>query len=128
RVFYDEPYLRGNLKVLSQSARSMIDAGKIELSPGYRCRYEFQVGQWNGERYDAIQRDIRATHLALVQEGRTGADVSVQDHFIITIDTAELLKMTLQDIIDVIAGLSDEDKAKLQAELAPAPAASDDLT
>ncbi|MDR0805954.1 MAG: DUF2213 domain-containing protein [Enterobacteriaceae bacterium] len=96
QVYFDAPYLRGNIKVLSNSALSLIDSGKIELSPGYTSRYEFTSGSFDGKHYDAIQRDLRGNHLALVDEGRTGPDVAVQDH-IITIDTLELLKMAEED-------------------------------
>jgi len=43
------------------------------------CRYEFKSGTFDGQKYDAIQRDIRGNHLALVDEGRTGPDVRVLD-------------------------------------------------
>lgn len=97
RVYFEYPYLRGNIKILSNSALNQIEGGKIELSPGYRCVYDFTPGEFNGERYDAIQRHIRANHLALVDEGRTGADVAVQDHSVITIDTKELIRMNEEE-------------------------------
>ncbi|WP_338885309.1 DUF2213 domain-containing protein [Xenorhabdus sp. TH1] len=96
-VYFEYPYLKGNIKILSNSALSQINSGKIELSPGYRCRYDFTPGTFNGEHYDAIQRDIRANHLALVDEGRTGHDVAVQDQRIITIDTKELVTMATEE-------------------------------
>ncbi|OTA14606.1 phage protein [Xenorhabdus vietnamensis] len=96
-VYFDYPYLKGNIKILSNSALNQIHSGKIELSPGYSCRYDFTPGTFDGEHYDAIQRDIRANHLALVEEGRTGPDVAVQDQRIITIDTKELVSMPTEE-------------------------------
>jgi len=94
RLYFDPPFLRGNIKVLSTAAQNLIGSGKIDLSPGYRCKYEFTPGIFEGQRYDAIQRCIRGNHLALVDEGRTGPEVAVQDHLMkITIDSAELLPM-----------------------------------
>lgn len=96
QVYYDHPYVRANIKVLSNAALAQIGAGRIELSPGYSARYEFTPGIIDGEAYDAIQRDILGNHLALVDEGRTGPDVAMQDKRptgLITIDTAELLPM-----------------------------------
>lgn len=89
-VFFDYPYLRGNIKVYSRRTRDSIDAGKIELSPGYRCLYEPARGVFEGQEYQYIQRNIRGNHLALVDEGRSGPDVSVMDHMTITFDSKEL--------------------------------------
>jgi hypothetical protein len=93
QVYADPPYLRGNLRILSESMKSLIGSGKQELSPGYRCRYRLTPGQFEGQNYDAEQYMIRGNHLALVNEGRTGADVSVLDDFRFTIDAKELAAM-----------------------------------
>lgn len=93
QVYFDYPYLRGNFKIFSSAAMRAVDAGKIELSPGYRCRYDWTPGEWQGQPYDAVQRCIRGNHLALVDEGRTGPDVAVLDHFTITLDAKELPAM-----------------------------------
>lgn len=43
-----------------------------ELSLGYDLDLEETSGEWNGQPYDAIQRNIRINHLALVREARAG--------------------------------------------------------
>lgn len=96
-VYFEHPYLKGNIKIFSDVALSNIDSGKIDLSPGYRSKYEFISGIYEGQHYDAIQRHLRGNHLALVDEGRTGPDVAVQDHLVITIDTKELIRMNEED-------------------------------
>lgn len=97
-VYYDHPYLRGNIKIFSDAALSDISSGKIDLSPGYRSRYDFgNPGVYEGEAYEVVQRHLRGNHLALVDEGRTGADVAVQDHLVVTIDTKELIRMSEED-------------------------------
>ena len=97
-VYYDHPYLRGNIKIFSDAALSDISSGKIDLSPGYRSRYDFgNPGVYEGEAYEVVQRHLRGNHLALVDEGRTGADVAVQDHLVVTIDTKELIRMNEED-------------------------------
>lgn len=92
-IYFDAPYLRGNIKVFTKRMNESIDSGKIELSPGYKCKYEFTAGTYNGERYDVIQREIRGNHLALVEEGRSGPDVSVMDTMTIVLDSKELQQM-----------------------------------
>lgn len=58
-----------------------------ELSLGYRCDLE-EVGGTapNGERYDAIQRNIRVNHLAVVKKARAGVKARLNcdgDEFIV---------------------------------------------
>ncbi|MGQ7947821.1 DUF2213 domain-containing protein [Providencia huashanensis] len=96
-VYFDPPYLRANIKIFSDVALSNIDNGKIDLSPGYRSKYEFTSGIYEGQHYDVIQRHLRGNHLALVDEGRTGPDVAVQDRLVITIDTKELIRMNEEE-------------------------------
>lgn len=43
-----------------------------ELSVGYNLDLEEKPGTWNGQHYDAIQRNIRVNHLALVRKARAG--------------------------------------------------------
>lgn len=107
QIYFDAPYLRGNLKVHSDTALSQINAGKVELSPAYYCDWPEEGGTYDGQPYQFTQRNIIGNHLALVKEGRTGADVAVQDskvvqdskivvndrNMTITLDSAELLPM-----------------------------------
>lgn len=44
-----------------------------ELSLGYSAILDETPGEWNGQRYDAIQRNIRVNHLSVVKKGRAGA-------------------------------------------------------
>lgn len=109
-VYFDDPYLRANIKIFSQSLQDKIEGGKIELSPGYRCRYVAESGSYNGQQYDYVQRDIIGNHLALVKQGRTGPDVAVLDHFKITLDSGAFMPIA-----------QDEDDEKKEAT-PPAPA------
>ena len=93
-VYYKNGVLYGNVKVFSSAMASLINDGKVELSCGYRCNYIPESGIINGQKYDAIQTDIRGNHLALVEEGRMGKDVRVLDgieRFTFTIDAKELV-------------------------------------
>ena len=92
-VFFDGEYLKGNIKVFSEAMSSLIANGKKELSCGYRCRYEYAPGTYDGVAYDYVQREIRGNHLALVENGRMGPDVAVLDHFTFTVDNKELFNM-----------------------------------
>jgi len=45
---------------------------KVALSCGYSVDLEFTPGNWLGIQYDAIQRNIRYNHIAIVDKGRAG--------------------------------------------------------
>jgi hypothetical protein len=82
KVYFDteENQVKGNLKIHSTSLIDKIDnQGKKELSAGYRADHEFMPGTFNGEDYDAIQKNIIFNHVALVDRGRMGSGVSVLD-------------------------------------------------
>ncbi|MGV7078482.1 DUF2213 domain-containing protein [Testudinibacter sp. P80/BLE/0925] len=79
-VYFKDGTLYGNIKAFSEALARRIENGKKDLSLGYRCRYEHSPGVWNGKKYDYIQRNLRGNHLALVTNGRMGAEVQVLDH------------------------------------------------
>lgn len=117
-VFFKDGILYGNIKVFSENLAALIESGKKQLSAGYRCVYELVSGTWNGQPFDAIQRNIRGNHLALVDEGRMGKEVAVLDHLTFTFDTKEL-KMTnttlderMQKICDWAEGKMAKDEAE----------------
>lgn len=75
-----EPYLMNSLIIYDDKAKDVIKSGFMrELSLAYRYDPEIKEGEWNGKKYDFIMRNIRANHIALVEEGRAGADVLVYD-------------------------------------------------
>lgn len=129
-VYVKDGVLYGNIKVFSEQFARQIENGKKELSLGYRCRYEYSPGTWNGQRYDYIQRDLKGNHLALVDKGRMGADVRVLDcddtlmHYeqiIFSCDSLQENKqMTLKELLENAAKQMNETSALLgkAAELA----------
>lgn len=102
-VYFEDIYLKGNLRLFSEAMGDLIEAGKKELSAGYRCEYVIEPGEFNGEPYDIQQRSIRGNHLALVQEGRMGPDVAVLDHLTFTLDAKELNIMTPEEMKAALA-------------------------
>jgi len=93
-VTYEDKTVFTNLKLFSKALKSAIESGKKELSLGYRCKWDFSPGDYEGEHYDVVQRNIRGNHLALVEEGRMGADVAVQDSkdiFYFALDSKEFI-------------------------------------
>lgn len=59
----------------SETIKEIENDGLREVSCGYTCDLEFKKGIFNGDEYDAIQRNIRYNHLAIVDKGRAGPEV-----------------------------------------------------
>lgn len=75
---FDGATLAITLRVFSQTMRGMIERDeKIDLSPGYRCRFDPEPGMIDGQSYDFVQRRLRGNHLALVDSSRR--NVAVMD-------------------------------------------------
>lgn len=124
-VYFKDGVLYGNIKAFSESLARKIENGKKELSLGYRCRYEYSPGVWDGQHYDYIQRDLRGNHLALVENGRMGDDVRVLDHddtnlgqFNFTCDSVmEKQQMNFEELLAQLRDLTPEQVATISAEL-----------
>lgn len=48
---------------------------KLEISMGLETIVDYTPGEWNGERYDARQTNIRVNHVAHVEKGRAGESI-----------------------------------------------------
>jgi len=70
-----------NVAPMSVTRKDGIDrlqAGTRELSCGYTCTLVAQSGEYQGQRYDAVQTNRRCNHVALVDRGRQGSEVRVR--------------------------------------------------
>lgn len=79
RAYFKDGMLYSNIKIWSEDLKSRIDSGKTELSLGYRANFDNQAGIHKGQKYDFIQKDLIANHLALVDNGRMGSQIAVCD-------------------------------------------------
>ncbi|MDB5849803.1 MAG: hypothetical protein JWP29_3555 [Rhodoferax sp.] len=117
-----------------------VDDGLTELSLGYSVELEETPGEWNGLKYDAIQRKPRINHLAIVRKGRAGvsrlnldaADVTLADF-----TPGDTVTMPDEKLADVRLDTGITYKAapevvhavtKLQADLAAAVSRADAAT
>ena len=98
------------------------EGGKRELSLGYTADVEMVSGFTNrGEQYDAIQRNIRVNHVALVDQGRANQELRIGDGAqswgIVPLNHDQKLKEKTMDMLTVVLG----DKA-VQVAALDAPA------
>lgn len=92
---YEHPYLYNSLHLHDREGIEAIekadkadqatddadpdDRGAKELSSAYRYDPDMTPGEYEGAPYDGVMRNIDFNHVALVPEGRAGADVVVGD-------------------------------------------------
>lgn len=77
----DGDFVEGELVVQDKETLDAIDRGdRTELSCGYSCRIDKTSGEYKGEPYDVVQRDIRYNHVALCppNRGRAGPEVRLR--------------------------------------------------
>lgn len=80
------PYLVADLDVwVGEGIEAIESERQQELSPGYRYVPVMNSGLLGAEPYDGAMTKIQANHLAIVDTGRTGPDVYVNDHGIVRI-------------------------------------------
>lgn len=79
-VVFDAPYLDADLTFWTAQAIAGIESGQIkELSCAYRYVPVMEPGTYEGNRFDGRMTKIIGNHLAVVEDGRAGADVVVAD-------------------------------------------------
>lgn len=77
---FEAPYLNVSMSFWDDAAIAGIESKEqAELSSGYRYTADMTAGEYEGVKYDGVMRDIIGNHVALVDVGRAGHDVVVQD-------------------------------------------------
>ena len=68
--------LYNDITITDTNLISQIKSGdKRELSIGFETQMDPTSGTYNGTKYDAVQRNIRINHVAVVPKGRAGHEV-----------------------------------------------------
>ena len=139
-VEMDGDNVYSSLRVYDQNAIDLIESEKLnQLSAGYAYTADMTGGEWNGEHYDGVMRNIHGNHVALVERGRIGEDAIIADEmpneieeFLMSkkialkkgslsklqeqlgMDSAEELKKTIIAVVGQLA--HDEDVEEKEAE------------
>lgn len=75
----DGDFVVGTMLITDADLVAKLERGDArEVSGGYTCELEQKAGEYNGQRYDCIQRSIRGNHVAIVPQGRAGPAASVR--------------------------------------------------
>lgn len=79
-ITHQDQHVHAMLNIMDSSAIRQIESGKVELSNGYTADIEWVSGVTpNGEQFDAVQRNIKGNHIAIVKRGRAGSTCRVAD-------------------------------------------------
>lgn len=132
----DGDYVASPLRLHTRDAIDQAEDGKLqELSCGYSCTLDRTPGIYNGQAYDAVQRNIRYNHVAAGPEGwgRAGPEVRmrldsafgelgsyVQDTMPDDIKLREAQTALTQATADLEAARQDAKTAKTEADRAAA--------
>ncbi|ELX9578583.1 DUF2213 domain-containing protein [Escherichia coli] len=77
---FDGTYLKNSLVIWDvNSIIGVENEQQKEISSSYRYRPDMTAGEFEGEAYDGVMRDIVCNHVAIVPSGRAGPDVFVYD-------------------------------------------------
>lgn len=114
--------MTATLKIAKGRGTVAIDEGKVEVSNGYLFELDITAGidAAHGP-YDAVQRNIRGNHVALVKSARCGSACRIAD----SIPTQKEIKMELK--IVVVDGVPVEVSNTAAAVISKLVAASDSL-
>lgn len=89
-VIRDDPHVMANIVITDQDGVDAVRKfGRKELSLGYTVDLDETPGEYNGEHYDARQRNIRYNHLAIVDKARAGNEARIA---LDSQDAVEILK------------------------------------
>jgi hypothetical protein len=97
-VFFDKPTID-----------AIVSGRKKEISLGYTCVLDETPGEWNGQKYDAIQRGIRYNHLSLVDKARGGPACRI------IADSNDISLNAVVDGFSLVAEEMEMDKTQLDA-------------
>jgi uncharacterized protein len=79
-ILRDGNSIRVPMMLRDAAAIQAVREGKNQLSVGYTCDIEWGAGvSPDGEKYDAVQHNIRANHLAVVSKARGGSTLTIGD-------------------------------------------------
>ena len=113
-----EPYLKADLVIYNPKLIELIESGEIvELSPAYEAKLIESSGAYNGEPFTYKQDLLSVNHLAVVENGRSGSDLKIQDSKPI-LTKGETMAKTFKDSVAELLKKFKDSEAESQGEVA----------
>jgi hypothetical protein len=117
---FSHPYLQNTLVIWTAGAiHGVMSKEQTELSCAYRYELDMTPGEFEGVKYDARMKNIRGNHVALVDEGRAGPDVTVKDRrsdkLRVKVDIDGVAKMVADALRPILSDLETYQMPKKEA-------------
>tara|TARA_R110000851_G_scaffold96792_2_gene209926 strand:+ start:13579 stop:14730 length:1152 start_codon:yes stop_codon:yes gene_type:complete len=120
-VTQDGMFAKTTLHITDATAIKNIESGKVELSNGYTCDIDWEKGVTpEGVEYDAVQRNIKGNHIAIVERGRAGSSCRVADNLPTKGDNLAMAKITIDGVDFELSDQAAQAVAKLQGRVSDA--------
>lgn len=120
-IVQDGMFVKADLIIMDEESIRDIESGKSELSNGYLSDIEWTPGVTpEGESFDAVQRNIRGNHIAIVERGRAGPACRVADNLPNLGDNVIMAKITIDGVDFEVPEQAAQAVGKLQARLSDA--------
>lgn len=114
----NEPYLKADLVIYNPKLIELIESGEIvELSPAYEAKLIEASGAYNGEPFSYKQDLLSVNHLAVVETGRSGSDLRIQDNKP-NLTKGDTMKKTFKDSVAELLKRFADTEAESQGEVA----------
>lgn len=99
KIEFGEGFVRVPMVLMDAAAINAVEKGKRQLSMGYTCDLKWEPGVTSdGEKYDAVQTDIRANHLAIVAKARGGSELRIGDDQTATKEVSPMPEIKMTDV------------------------------
>lgn len=120
-VSRDGSFAKTDLFIIDAQSIEDIESGKAELSNGYTADIDWTPGvSPDGEEYDAVQRNIKGNHIAIVERGRAGRDCRVADQLPNVGDNLAMAKITIDGVDYEVSDQAAQAVGKLHQRLSDA--------
>ncbi len=128
QVTRDGAFAKADLFIIDSQSIADIESGKAELSNGYTADIDWTPGVTpDGENYDAVQRNIKGNHIAIVERGRAGRDCRVADQLPNVGDTLAMAKITIDGVDYEVSDQAAQAVGKLHTRLKDAEMSAEEI-
>lgn len=73
-----DKWVAGSLLIFDAAAVASVEGGRQQLSMGYSCALDPTPGEYQGQKYDSVQRAVRANHCAICDVARAGPEARLR--------------------------------------------------